>query len=96
MAVEKVVYRTTLKYLNYYHFRTNLKKITNKERLTFYPTQQEEEFPLNFNMLNRKIPIMDPARGRYCQHYAFTDLRLYYLNFDPADRTYSCPIPGCT
>lgn len=38
---------------------------------------------------------MDPARGKYCQHYAFTDLRLYYQNYDPITRLYKCPIPGC-
>jgi hypothetical protein len=38
---------------------------------------------------------MDPARGKYCQHYSFTDLRLYYLGYDPETRLYKCPILGC-
>jgi len=25
---------------------------------------------------------MDPARGKYCQHYSFSDLRLYYCGYD--------------
>ena len=39
--------------------------------------------------------IIDPARGKFCQHYAFTDLRLYYSNYDPQNNLYKCPIAGC-
>ena len=35
---------------------------------------------------------MDPARGKNCQHFAFTDLRLYYLSYNPKSNLYTCPI----
>ncbi len=89
------MYKTTLSYLNYYHFRINLKKMSNKHRITFNSTKSEEAFPLTFQIGNRSLMIMDPARGRGCQHYSFTDLRLYYLNYDPETNTYKCPIEGC-
>jgi hypothetical protein len=38
---------------------------------------------------------MDPARGKFCQHYAFTDLRLYYANYDDENNVYKCPVPCC-
>ena len=39
--------------------------------------------------------IIDPARGRYCEHHAFTDLRLYYTNYNEEMNLYTCPIAGC-
>ena len=38
---EKEVIRTEIRYLNYYHFRVNLKKMTNKQRLVFNPIKTE-------------------------------------------------------
>jgi hypothetical protein len=38
---------------------------------------------------------MDPARGKYCQHYTFTDLRRYYMGYDSITNLYSCPFEGC-
>ena len=49
---------------------------------------------MNFRLHGREYLIMDPARGKYCQHYAFTDLRLYYANYDPTTRLYNGPIAG--
>ena len=89
------IYQTTIKYLNYSHFRLNVKKITNKNRLTFHPNTYEEVFPLTFSLSNRQLLIMDPARGKYCQHYTFSDLRLYYLGYDSQTKLYKCPIPDC-
>ncbi len=34
---------------------------------------------------------MDPARGKNCSHYEFTDLRCYYMN-KTNDNNYKCPI----
>lgn len=69
--------------------------MTNKNRVAFNPTEKEEIFPLSFNFQDRNLLIIDPARGRYCQHHAFTDLRLYYLNHNPENNTYQCPVPNC-
>jgi hypothetical protein len=80
---EKPAFRTEIEYLNYYHFRTNLRRMTTKLRVGFSPSQNEEVFSLSFRLLGRNLMITDPARGRYCQHFAFTDLRLYYLSYDP-------------
>lgn len=66
--------------------------MTNKNRVTFNTNSKEEIFPLSFPLLNRNHIIMDPARGRLCQHFAFTDLRLYYLNYNSENNTYKCPI----
>ena len=93
--VEKVVIRTTARYLNYYHFRTNLKRMSGKQRIPCTHLESEESFPLSFIIFGRKTMIIDPARGRYCDHHAFTDLRLYYLNFNSQTNLYSCPIQGC-
>lgn len=73
----------------------NLKKITGKNRLNFYPFNNEEKISLSYTLNNRNYLITDPARGKYCQHFEFTDLRLYYLNFDRESRLYKCPIKGC-
>jgi hypothetical protein len=51
-------------------------------------------FPLSFDFNNCKFVIMDPARGRNCLHYEYTDLRMYYLNKVELN-TYKCPIKGC-
>lgn len=75
--------KTTIEYLNYYHFRINLRKTTNKTRIMQYPHLKEERFSLSFNINQFHTLIMDPARGKYCQHSRFTDLRLYYRNYDP-------------
>lgn len=60
--------------------RANLKKVTTKKRNKIYNIFKEEIFPLSFQFNNREFVIMDPARGRNCLHYEYTDLRLYYLN----------------
>ena len=73
----------------------NLKKMTNKNRLTFTFLGQEESFPLTFTFLNKKLLIMDPARGRFCRHYTFTDLRLFYESYDEETGLYACPVAGC-
>lgn len=44
----RLYYKTKIRYLNYYHFRMNLKKMTNKNRLSFTFMGQEENFPLTF------------------------------------------------
>ena len=82
-------------YLNYYHFKTNLKKTTTKDRIQQYPLKDEEFFSLNFTINGQTQLIIDPAKGRNCQHAQFTDLRLYYQTYDPELRLYSCPIEGC-
>ena len=84
-----------MSYLNYYHFMVNIKKMSNKLRMGFNSIEQEESFSLAFRYLNRNMLIMDPAKGKYCQHYTFTDLRLYYLNYDRENNCYKCPIEGC-
>jgi len=60
--------------------RCNLKKIHTKKRNKFNDMLDYEKFPLTFDFWGRKILIMDPARGKNCSHYEFTDLRSYYLN----------------
>lgn len=92
----EMVTKTEIRYLNYYHFRTNIKKMTTKQRVGFTSTHSEESFALSFGLIGREMMIMDPARGRYCQHFAFTDLREYYLNYDPSTNLCSCPIQGCS
>jgi hypothetical protein len=34
---------------------------------------------------------MDPARGKNCSHYEFTDLRVFYLN-RVSQSSFRCPI----
>jgi hypothetical protein len=71
--------------------------MANKNRISFYLNLKEENIPLSFILpnSNRELFIMDPARGRSCQHYSFTDLRLYYQSYDAETNMYRCPIPGC-
>ena len=87
--------KSVLEYLNYYHFRINIKRMTTKERVEFMSMKDQEEFPLSCIYSSREIMIIDPARGRYCQHYAFADLRLFYLSYDKEKNVFRCPIEGC-
>jgi hypothetical protein len=43
--------------------------MTTKKRSKYNDMLENEKFPLTFELWGRKLPIMDPARGKHCPHY---------------------------
>ena len=71
--------------------RANIKRFHTKKRNQFQNLIKDEKFDLTFNLWNHKLLIVDPVRGRNCIHYAFTDLRVMYLN-KITEHSFKCPI----